>query len=236
MSNPRIPTARSDESSPCAVCGQARIGRPLGSLPPSLVERLRSEDVDVRAVDAVVCAPCLTAVRVRYARAALERERGELSEVEHDIALRAANHIAIADEVERGTAPSPGQRAADRVALIGGSWRFVLGFSAFIVCWCVVNGVVLATGAFDPFPFILLNLMLSCLAALQAPIIMMSQARMAEIDRARAAQDFRINLKSELEIAGLHEKLDHVLHQQWDRMVELQDLQLEILEELRKPD
>lgn len=207
--------------------------RAAGALPPPVAALLHDADGGALGAEAEVCFPCLTEARVAYARRALERERGELTAVEHEIAQRAATHAAIADTLERGAPPSLGQRAADRVAAVGGSWRFVLTFSFFLVTWCVVNGVFLATRAFDPFPFILLNLLLSCLAALQAPIIMMSQSRMAEIDRIRAAQDFRVNLKAELEVAALHEKVDHLLHHQWDRLLELQELQLEILAQLQ---
>ena len=231
-SPPRRRSSSHDLTTPCAVCGELRRGRPLAVIPPMLVERL-ALDRAALAPDAVVCGPCLTEARIRRARAELERERGELSAVEHEIAERAATHAAVSDELDDPSRLTVGQRAADRVARVGGSWTFVLGFGTFLLAWCALNAI-LATRAFDPFPFILLNLVLSCLAAIQAPIIMMSQGRMAEIDRARAAQDFRINLKAELEVAALHEKMDHLLHQQWSRMVELQDLQLEILDELRR--
>ncbi|MBL8625867.1 MAG: DUF1003 domain-containing protein [Myxococcales bacterium] len=227
----RHPASGHDHASVCAVCGEHRPARPIAVVPPALAARL-TYDRDAVA-DAMVCGPCLTEARIRSARAELEREQGELTDVEHDIAVRAATHAAVADRLDDVGAQTRGQRAADRVAQIGGSWKFVLSFGAFLLVWCIVN-TALALRAFDPFPFILLNLILSCLAAIQAPIIMMSQGRMSEIDRARAAQDYRINLKAELEVAALHEKLDHLLHQQWSRMVELQDLQLEILEALRR--
>ena len=94
--------------------------------------------------------------------------------------------------------------------------------------------MALAARAFDPYPFILLNLVLSCLAALQAPIIMMSQNRLSARDRMEAELDFRTNLKAELEIASLHEKIDHLLHGQFERMVELQEVQIELLERARR--
>jgi uncharacterized membrane protein len=216
------------------VCGVVHPGHPLGMLRPSLVAMLGEAGLRDASPRATICSGCLSAARVSHTRAELARERGELSEVEHEIALRAATHVAIADEVERGSPATFGQRAADAVARIGGSWAFVLGFFALLIIWCGLNTVALASHAFDPYPFILLNLVLSCLASIQAPIILMSQARMAEIDRARATQDFRINLKAEIEVAALHEKVDHLLHQQWDRMVELQEVQLEILEEMRR--
>jgi uncharacterized membrane protein len=104
-----------------------------------------------------------------------------------------------------------GERLADKVAAIGGSWGFIVGFGLFLIAWAVLNTIVLATRAFDPFPFIFLNLMLSMLAALQAPIIMMSQNRQAAKDRLDARLDYETNLRSEAEIAALHEKIDLLL-------------------------
>ncbi len=103
---------------------------------------------------------------------------------------------------------------------------------AILLVWIAVNAWALRERAFDPYPFILLNLVLSCVAALQAPIIMMSQNRHSARDRRQADQDFRVNLKAELEVASLHEKLDHLLHHQWDSMVELQQVQIDLLHEL----
>jgi uncharacterized membrane protein len=120
---------------------------------------------------------------------------------------------------------------ADRIAAIGGSWAFILLFCATLVAWITANTVVLTTAPFDPYPFILLNLVLSCVAALQAPIIIMSQNRQEAKDRVRAEHDYRINLKAELEIRHLHEKLDHLLLHQWQRLLEIQQVQTEMIEE-----
>jgi uncharacterized membrane protein len=104
-----------------------------------------------------------------------------------------------------------GNRLADKVAAIGGSWRFIIGFALFLAAWAAMNAVVLVEHAFDPYPYIFLNLLLSMLAALQAPIIMMSQNRQAEKDRLAAALDYEINVKAEMAIAELHEKVDRLL-------------------------
>ena len=111
-------------------------------------------------------------------------------------------------EVENDDEATFGQRLSDKVADFGGSWTFILGFGAFIVVWIILNSFWMKNKGADPYPFILLNLMLSCLAALQAPIIMMSQNRQEEKDRRRARSDYMINLKSEIEIRNLHEKID----------------------------
>jgi uncharacterized membrane protein len=124
-----------------------------------------------------------------------------------------------------------GQRLADRVAAFGGSWKFISSFGAFLLMWICVN-VILVTNAFDPYPFILLNLILSCIAALQAPIIMMSQNRQEEKDRERAKKDYMINLKSELEIRMLHEKLDHLIVHQQHELIEIQKVQIEMMNDI----
>lgn len=127
-----------------------------------------------------------------------------------------------------------GQRVADRVAAFGGSWVFIGLFATILVSWVVLNSLVLARrgDAFDPYPYILLNLFLSMLAAIQAPIIMMSQNRQAARDRLEAAHDYEVNLKAELEILGLHEKLDQLREAQWRELVEMQQEQIRLLSQL----
>ena len=112
---------------------------------------------------------------------------------------------------------SMGERMADRVAAVGGSWGFIIGFGVFLAAWAVLNGLVLIGHAFDPYPFVFLNLLLSMLAAIQAPIIMMSQNRQAAKDRLAAALDYEVNIKAETSIAELHEKLD-ALHARLDQL------------------
>lgn len=125
-----------------------------------------------------------------------------------------------------------GERLADRVASVGGSWRFIGGFGVFLLIWMGVNTFLLVTRAFDPYPYILLNLLLSCLAALQAPVIMMSQNRQAEIDRMQAQNDYEVNIKAELEILQLHEKLNELREQDWVELLEVQQRQTELLEKM----
>jgi uncharacterized membrane protein len=116
-----------------------------------------------------------------------------------------------------------GDRLADRVAAIGGSWNFIIGFGLFMMVWAVLNTVVLTRHPFDPFPFIFLNLMLSMLAALQAPVIMMSQNRQAAKDRLDMRLDYETNLRSEAEIASLHEKIDLLLAMAGDEIAALRE-------------
>jgi uncharacterized membrane protein len=125
-----------------------------------------------------------------------------------------------------------GQRVADHVAAFGGSWTFIFLFLAGMFAWMLYNGET--ARPFDPFPFILLNLILSCLAAMQAPVIMMSQNRQAIKDRLEAQHDYEVNLKAEMEIMGLHTKLDQLRDAQWSDLVALQQRQVALLEEIRE--
>ncbi|MCB9177364.1 MAG: DUF1003 domain-containing protein [Caldilineae bacterium] len=124
-----------------------------------------------------------------------------------------------------------GQRMSDGLARAAGSWAFILGFSGILAAWVLINARLLAK-PFDPFPFILLNLILSTLAALQAPIIMMSQNRQAAKDRLQADHDYEINLKAEAEIAGLHLKLDALRETQWHELLQVQQEQIGMLQRL----
>jgi uncharacterized membrane protein len=125
-----------------------------------------------------------------------------------------------------------GQKVADKVAAFGGSWKFIILFGVFILFWILINIYVFLNKGFDPYPFILLNLILSCLAALQAPVIMMSQNRQEEKDRERAKKDYMINLKSELEIRMLHEKLDHLIMHQQEELIKIQKVQIEMMNDI----
>ena len=122
---------------------------------------------------------------------------------------------------------------ADRLAAFGGSWTFLGIFALVMMAWMFVNSYLLAARPFDPYPFILLNLVLSCLAAIQAPVIMMSQNRQQARDRMGAIHDYQVNLKAELEIRHLHQKMDHLLSHQWERLVEIQEIQMELISEIR---
>jgi len=155
-------------------------------------------------------------------------------------AQKVTRHIAERQHIARNVTqdfdakPSIGQRAADAVATFGGSWTFVGLFGATMLVWVGLNGyLVMSRGAtFDPYPYILLNLFLSMLAAIQAPIILMSQNRQSEKDRISAEHDYEVNLKAELEIMLLHDKLDTLRENQWEDLLALQKRQLELLEEL----
>src|SRR5665213_87663 len=146
----------------------------------------------------------------------LSLDEGELKPSERSVIERCVRRLAVSRDINVDLEQNStfGQRVADRVAEVGGSWGFIIAFGLFIAIWCSINTVILATHAFDPYPFIFLNLTLSMLAAVQAPVILMSQNRAAIRDRLAATHDYEVNLKAEIEIAALHEKLDQIRSQE----------------------
>ena len=169
--------------------------------------------------------------RGRYISELLVDERGELSTLEGEVVESLRTHDTLAENVEEDYDEhrSIGDRVADVVAAFGGSWTFIISFCVFLAVWMVFNVIVGDKKAPDPYPFILLNLILSTIAAFQAPIIMMSQRRTEAKDRLRAHNDYKVNLKAELEIRHLHEKVDHLLNRQWERLTEIQQIQIEMM-------
>lgn len=173
----------------------------------------------------------LARFRRMYVERMLETERGELTALDREV----MDSIETGQTLSRSADDDPpanfGERAADVVASFGGSWAFILLFMAVLAGWIALNISGLMRAPFDPYPFILLNLVLSCVAALQAPVIMMSQRRQETKDRLRSQNDYKVNLKAELEIRQLHEKIDHQLAQQWQKLIELQQIQIDLLED-----
>jgi uncharacterized membrane protein len=177
----------------------------------------------------------LNMYRQKYLSNYLIREVGELSTLEEDVLKTMADKENITMKIVSESAEGEfgfGQRLADKIASFGGSWKFIIIFGVFILIWMAINVVLLVNRAFDPYPFILLNLILSCLAALQAPVIMMSQNRQEEKDRERSSQDYMVNLKAELEIRTLHEKLDHLIIHQQQELLDIQQMQVSMLEDI----
>ena len=169
-----------------------------------------------------------------YVEDTLEHDNGELTRMKKEVikSIQESELLSKNVDVTYNSNLTFGEKMADRIADFGGSWRFVITFFAFLIIWILSNLFLLTRDAFDPYPFILLNLLLSALAAFQAPIIMMSQNRVEARDRLRAEHDYQVNLKAELEIRSLHEKMDHLLMRQMQHLVEIQQFQLEILEKI----
>jgi uncharacterized membrane protein len=232
-----MPAARQPVARPvCQICGRAKNRQelvPAAMVRPPLVERIRIA-YPSWSQDGFICHDDLNRVRGEYVQTLMEDEKGDLSSLERSVIESLAKHETLALNVDAQFQKklSLGERLADHIADFGGSWTFISLFGGFILIWIVINTIILLVRPFDPYPFILLNLMLSCLAAVQAPIIMMSQNRQESRDRLRSENDYRVNLKAELEIRQLHEKLDHLLQHQWERLVEIQQIQIELMNEL----
>ncbi len=176
----------------------------------------------------------LNSFREKYISEYLSHQIGELTSLEKTVLESLSNKTSLAEKIdlEDDTQLTLGQRLADKVASFGGSWTFIISFGFFLVVWITINTALFHNKGYDPYPFILLNLILSCIAALQAPIIMMSQNRQEEKDRERAKKDYMINLKSELEIRILHEKIDHLIIHQQQELLEIQKVQIEMMNDI----
>lgn len=228
--------AATDAQQTCQVCNDHF---PLSALTPAALVRPALTDhirrrVPIWSDDGYICQRDLNRLRAGYVQELLEKERGDLTSLERSVIDSIARYATLPSNIEPDLERSAtlGERLSDRLADFGGSWRFLSIFAAILVGWMIVNSVGLLTRPFDPFPYILLNLVLSCLAAIQAPIIMMSQNRQEARDRRRSENDYRINLKAELEIRHLHEKLDFLIAHQWRRLLEIQQIQIDLMNEI----
>ena len=176
----------------------------------------------------------LNKFRRQYLTSLIEQERGEIAALDKEVIEAINMNSILSDKIQTNPVHNAtvGERIADKVASFGGSWKFIIIFMSFLIIWMLINAFILLNKGFDPYPFILLNLILSCVAAIQAPIIMMSQNRQEEKDRARAELDYKINLKAELEIKLLSEKIDHLLVNQNRKLLEIQEVQTDYLDDL----
>ncbi len=220
----------------CQVCNKStrsHDGQVAELIRPSLLEYIKQR---LPAFDekGFICSNDLGQFRKDYVREVLREEIGELSALDQEVIESLHEHDILSSDLSKQfqTGFTFGERLSDRIATFGGSWRFIILFGAVLLAWITLNAVFLLNRGFDPYPFILLNLILSCLAAIQAPIIMMSQNRAEARDRLRAENDYKVNLKAELEIRHLHEKIDHLLQKQYNRLFEIQQIQIELLEEI----
>jgi len=220
----------------CQICGKQKNQTEAiraASVRTEIAEII-SRSIPGWSPDGYICHEDLHNFRTKYVHSLLESEKGELTKLEQEVLQNLQQQELLSENLNDSFREKLGfgERFADRIALFGGSWRFILTFAGLCLAWIAFNSIhILLAKPVDPYPFILLNLMLSCLAAIQAPIIMMSQNRQEAKDRLRSEYDYRVNLKAELEIRQLHEKLDHLLINQWQRMMDVQELQMELLEE-----
>jgi uncharacterized membrane protein len=220
----------------CTICGKAFSARYVvtgEALRPQITDQIRTAYPEWSS-SRYICHSDLAKFRMGYVRSLLESEKDELTSLEQEVLRSINKHELVTENIEAEFEQdwSFGERLADRIAAFGGSWMFLITFGRFLGLWIMANSFVFLWRPIDPYPYILLNLVLSCLAAIQAPIIMMSQNRQEAKDRLRSQQDYRVNLKAELEIRHLHEKLNHLLSHQWERLAQIQEIQLELLTEL----
>lgn len=203
------------------------------SLKKSLFELIRNDYPDF-AEDSYISTEELNKYRRKYLEQLIESESGELTNLEKEVLESISKNELLSSNIEPNIEEelTPGQRYADKIADFGGSWTFIIFFFLFILGWMITNIILLQQKPFDPYPFILLNLILSCLAALQAPIIMMSQNRKDDKDRKRSEFDYKVNLKAELEIRLLHEKIDLIMTHQNQKLIQIQELQTDYLEDI----
>src|SRR5437870_379061 len=220
----------------CQICKKHKSphgGMVAELIRPSLLEFAKKEKPDLDS-KGFICFDDLGEFRKDYVKEVLQDEIGELSTLDNEVIESLQQHEILSSDISKQFEKKLtfGERLSDHIASFGGSWRFIILFGAVLFGWIILNAIFLLNRGFDPYPFILLNLILSCLAAIQAPIIMMSQNRAEARDRLRAENDYKVNLKAELEIRHLHEKIDHLLQRQYNRLFEIQQIQIELLEEI----
>ena len=220
----------------CQICNKSKKMSelmPVMSIRNSLVELIKN-DGNQLDLNGFVCVEDLNKLRGRYVQNLLEVEKGELSSFDKEVLESIINKDLLSKNVTQDFDEKLtfGERLSDKIAQFGGSWAFISLFGLFLLIWMAINVVVLTIHPFDPYPFILLNLILSCIAAIQAPIIMMSQNRQEDKDRKRATHDYQVNLKAEIEIRQINDKMDHLMMQQGQKMLEIQEIQIELMEEI----
>ncbi|HVJ79836.1 MAG TPA: DUF1003 domain-containing protein [Planctomycetia bacterium] len=228
---------RNHDTVQCQLCGASKraLLRRAAVVRPAVAQLIR-ERAGKWDEQGWICVDDLQKFQHDYVQSLLKAEKGELTDLELEVLKGLEEHEILSrnpEAPEAGEAPTLGERLADRIVAFGGSWSFIILFAVVLVAWMALNSILLASRPFDPYPYILLNLVLSTIAALQAPMIMMSQNRQETRDRQRAVHDYQVNLKAELEIRQLHQKIDHLLSHQWERLVEIQEIQMELINEIR---
>src|SRR6478735_9357073 len=184
--------------------------------------------------DSYLCLNHLNIHRLQFIESEITKDGNAITGLESSVLKSIEENALITEDPSEIKAVTFGQRVADHIAEFGGSWTFIISFGGFLMAWILLNTIVLLKNPYDPYPYILLNLILSCLAAIQAPVIMMSQNRKESRDRKRAESDYKVNLKSEIEVRTLHEKLDYLMLHQWNQMMEVQEIQMELMQDMLK--
>jgi uncharacterized membrane protein len=221
----------------CAVCKNKFPTREVESLETvsdSLLKSIKISNPQITDDHGYICLNDLNKIRKEYFKQLIKEEKGDLTEVENAVVVALREHEMLSKtELKKAQKKKTfGEALSDKIAVFGGSWKFIIIFTIALSLWILWN--TKSDNRFDPYPYILLNLFLSCIAALQAPVIMMSQNRQQERDRQQQEQDYKVNLKSEVEIRILNEKIDKLISHQWQRLLEIQEMQMDFMEELNK--
>ena len=224
------------ESAFCQICKKEKkiqLMRPVDSVRPAIIQLINKDGIEPDP-HGYICIDDLNKYRKQYLKNVMEEEKGVLNENDKEVLDSIVERYLISRNVEQDIDKklTVGQKLSDSIARFGGSWKFIVFFMSFLILWMIINIIFLTARPFDPYPFILLNLILSCIAAIQAPVIMMSQNRQEEKDRMRSLHDYQVNLKAEVEIRLLHDKIDHLIVQHGQRMMEIQQIQIELMEEI----
>jgi len=222
----------------CQICKKSFFKRFL--VPGVLVRDVIQEEIRKKHPEwdpsAYICVADLDVLRTIHMENILKEGGGKLSQLEQEVIQSYKDHDLVTEDINNQIAAKLtfGEKLADSVARFGGSWLFIITFGVVILSWIFVNAYFASKRPFDPYPFILLNLVLSCLAAIQAPVIMMSQNRQSKKDRIKADYEYTINLKAELEVQHINSKLDQLMREQWNGIMEVQQIQIDLMKEIKK--
>jgi uncharacterized membrane protein len=220
----------------CQICGEVKQQNevvPAELIHASIIDMITREHPALSPAG-YICHADLNRFRTAYVRHVLEKEKDEYSSLEEDVrdGVRAEDHLPKNINVEFEEKLTFGEHLSDTIAGFAGSWSFIAVFAGLIIMWVALNTWLLLSRPFDPYPFIMLNLVLSIITAIQAPVIIMSQNRQEVRDRLHAERDYQVSIHTELEIHRLHKKMDHLLINQGERLLEIQDIQMELMAEL----
>jgi uncharacterized membrane protein len=227
-----------EQTFPCRICGEKKRNDelvPAGLVRASIAEVITKEH-PAWFPEGYICRADLNRFRIKYVQNVLEKEKNEYALLKEPVSygVKEEDHLPENINVEFEKELTFGEHLADKLADFAGSWTFIAVFVGILFFWIALNTYVLLSRPFDPYPYILLNLVLSALAALQAPVIIMSQNRQEIRDRLHAERDYQVNIHTEFEIHRLHKKIDHLLTGQGQRLLEIQNITVELMDEMAK--
>lgn len=218
----------------CEICNKNLVSSiQLSEIEPE-IKKMLLEDYPTLSEESFIDFSHVMTYRLKYIKKVISSDSKEMKVLNNRVIESIESGEAISKNTNIQSKLNLGQKTADSIAKFGGSWPFIFIFMTVLIVWIIINSIALFSKPFDPYPFILLNLVLSCLAAIQAPVIMMSQNRQADRDRIQSTNDYQTNLKAEIEIRLLQQKMDHLLTNEWQHLVEIQTIQLDLLGELQK--